>query len=83
MEEAPRLQALLPQRPEALAQVGHGVAVPPRAQRRRPLLRQRLRHARHGRGLPRPAPRHGEGETEPHHTTPHHTTPHQTEAMPK
>lgn len=47
LEEPPLLQALLPQRPEVLAQVRDGVAVPPLARRRRPLLRQRRRHPRH------------------------------------
>lgn len=47
VEEAASLQALPPQRPEVLPHVGHGLPVPPRARRRRPLLRQRRRHPRH------------------------------------
>lgn len=59
LEEPPLLQALLPQRPEVLPQVGDGVAVPPRARRCRPLLRHRRRHPRHrpaAAAPPRPGP---------------------------
>lgn len=55
VEEPPLLQALLAQRPEVLPQVGHSAVVPPRARRRRPLLRQRRRHPRHRRHRPAPA----------------------------